>query len=68
MDCERFDGTAANAFVARHFGSRGLGPEGSMVGHPERTLEFSDVDITKTSTDGSSLESDPGTATDAEES
>jgi len=66
MDCERFDETAANAFVARHFGSRGIGPEGSMVGYPERTLEFSDVDVAETSTDGSSLESDPGTATDAE--
>jgi hypothetical protein len=36
MDCDEFDETVANAFVARNFGDRGIGPERSAAPTPRR--------------------------------
>lgn len=45
MDCDTFDETVANAFVAENFGIRGIGPENVLGGYPEGVLEFSDQDV-----------------------
>lgn len=49
MDCDEFDETVANAFVARHFGDRGIGPERLCCPYPGDALDFSDIDVTETS-------------------
>ncbi|MEX1177470.1 MAG: DUF3105 domain-containing protein [Nitriliruptor sp.] len=48
MDCDTFDEDVANAFVARNFGTRGIGPERTFAPYPEDTLEFSDLDVDDT--------------------
>jgi hypothetical protein len=47
MDCDEFDETVGNAFVARHFGERGIGPERLCCPYPDDVLDFSDVDVTE---------------------
>ncbi|MTV25995.1 DUF3105 domain-containing protein [Nitriliruptoraceae bacterium ZYF776] len=51
MDCDVFDETVANAFVAEHFGTRGIGPERTMAPYPEEVLDFSDQDLDDTTSD-----------------
>ena len=64
MDCDEFDETVANAFVARHFGTRGIGPERTLSPYPEGVLDFSDLDVDETTeqeapTDGGEPETVP---------
>jgi hypothetical protein len=54
MDCDEFDETAANAFVARNFGTRGIGPERFF--YPEDTLDFSDLEVDDTSSEEAPLD------------
>jgi hypothetical protein len=60
MDCDEFDETVANAFVARHFGTRGIGPERTFAPYPEDTLDFSDLDVDETAEDEAPLEPEEG--------
>ncbi len=48
MDCDEFDETVANAFVASHFGTRGIGPERTFAPYPEQALDFSDQELDDT--------------------
>ena len=45
MDCDTFDETVANAFVAENFGTRGIGPENVLAGYPDGVVEFSDREV-----------------------
>ena len=43
MDCDEWDETVANGFVAEHYGTRGLGPEApAFAPYPEGVLDFED--------------------------
>lgn len=44
MDCEAWDEDVANAFVAEHYGTRGIAPEGTFGGYPEGAVELVDDD------------------------
>jgi hypothetical protein len=67
MDCDTFDETAANAFVARNFGTRGIGPERTFAPYPESALDFSDLDVDETSEQEAPVgEGDPEMLTDGE--
>lgn len=48
MDCDTWDETVANAFVAEHYGTRGISPERTLGPYPDGTLEFSDRDLDDT--------------------
>jgi hypothetical protein len=67
MDCDTFDETVANAFVARNFGSRGIAPERTFSPYPESALDFSDLEVDETSDQEAPVgEGDPETLTDGE--
>jgi hypothetical protein len=40
VDCERWDETVALAFVAEHFGDRGVSPERSLAPYPDGVVGF----------------------------
>jgi hypothetical protein len=64
MDCDTFDEDVANAFAARNFGTRGIGPERTFAPYPESALDFDDVEVGDTSEAEAPLEPDePDTAT-----
>jgi hypothetical protein len=45
VDCDEWDETVGNGFVARNYGTRGIGPEaGAFAGYPEGVLDISDED------------------------
>ncbi|WP_052666152.1 DUF3105 domain-containing protein [Nitriliruptor alkaliphilus] len=56
MDCDEFDQTVANAFVAQNFGTRGIGPERHH--YPADTLEFSDLDVGDTPSEEAPIDGD----------
>jgi hypothetical protein len=58
MDCDTFDEDVANAFVARNYGTRGIGPERTFAPYPEGALDFSDTDVDDTTEDEAPLEPD----------
>lgn len=67
MDCDTFDETVANAFVARNFGTRGIGPERTFAPYPEGALDFSDIEVGETSDQEAPVgEGDPEMLTDGE--
>ena len=45
VDCDEWDETVGNGFVAEHFGTRGIGPEAAFAPYPDGVLEISDRDI-----------------------
>lgn len=45
VDCDEWSETVANGFVAQHYGTRGIGPEGAFGGYPEGVLEISDREV-----------------------
>ncbi len=58
MDCDTFDEDVANAFVARNFGTRGIGPERTFAPYPEEALDFSDADVDDTTEEEAPVEGD----------
>ena len=44
MDCDTWDEDVANAFVAEHYGTRGIGPEGFYGQYPDGVVEIVDED------------------------
>lgn len=40
VDCETFDRTAADAFLARNFGTRGESPNATLAGYPEEAVQI----------------------------
>ncbi len=43
VDCDEWDETVGNGFVARHYGTRGIGPEAQIFAtYPDGVLEISD--------------------------
>jgi hypothetical protein len=44
VDCDEWDETVANGFVAEHYGTRGIGPEAAFAPYPGGVLEISDRD------------------------
>lgn len=44
-DCEGFDEVIADGFVASHFGTRGVAPEGSLAPYPSGTVELIRPDV-----------------------
>ncbi|MEX1162637.1 MAG: DUF3105 domain-containing protein [Nitriliruptor sp.] len=63
MDCDTFDEDVANAFVARNFGTRGIGPERTFAPYPEEALDFSDAEVDDTTEEEAPIEGDePDTA------
>jgi hypothetical protein len=40
VDCERWDPTVSDAFLATHFGSRGIAPEGHLAPYPAHVLDL----------------------------
>jgi hypothetical protein len=58
VDCDEWDETFANGFVAEHYGTRGIGPENAFGPYPSGVLEVSDRDVE---------ESEPHQPEDAEE-
>jgi hypothetical protein len=40
VDCERWDDTVALAFIAEHFGDRGVSPERSLAPYPDGVVGF----------------------------
>lgn len=44
VDCDRWDEDVANGFVARHYGTRGVGPERDFAPYPDDVLDFADED------------------------
>jgi hypothetical protein len=42
VDCDEWDETVANGFVAEHYGTRGIGPENAFAPYPSGVLEISD--------------------------
>lgn len=51
MDCEEWDEEVANEFVARNFGTRGVGPERTFAPYPEEVLDIEGADIGDTTPD-----------------
>jgi hypothetical protein len=67
MDCDEFDEDVANAFVARNFGTRGIGPERTFAPYPEGALDFSDLDVDDTAESDAPIESDEPDEVDEDE-
>jgi hypothetical protein len=44
-DCDAFDRVIADGFVASHFGTRGVAPEGSLAPYPSGALELIRPDV-----------------------
>lgn len=42
VDCDDWDETVANGFVAEHFGTRGVAPEGHFAGYPRDVLDLTE--------------------------
>lgn len=42
VDCDEWDETVGNGFVAQHYGTRGIGPEAAFGPYPDGVLEISD--------------------------
>jgi hypothetical protein len=67
MDCDTFDEDVANAFAARNFGTRGIGPERTFAPYPTGALDFDDLDVDDTTESEAPLEPDePDTASEDE--
>lgn len=66
MECDEWDETVANAFVAEHFGQRGVAPEAALAGEfPSDILDFDDVDADELSEDDAT--EDPGSGDDEDD-
>lgn len=59
MDCEQWDETVANAFVADHYGTRGIGPERTIAPYPEEVLDFTGRDVDDTTDDEAPVDGEP---------
>ncbi len=65
MDCDEWDETVANAFVAEHYGERGIAPERALAGQfPTDIVDFEDIDEDELIDDDAAEDPDP--AHDAE--
>ncbi|CAN5886031.1 hypothetical protein BH23ACT8_BH23ACT8_00010 [soil metagenome] len=67
MDCDTFDEDVANAFAARNFGTRGIGPERTFAPYPVEALDFSDLDVDDTTDSEAPLEPDEPDTADEDE-
>ncbi len=59
IDCDEWNETAAMGFVAEHYGTRGIAPEGNFAPYPSDVVDFADDDApTTTDSDASTTEPD----------
>lgn len=67
MDCDTFDETVAHAFVAEHYGTRGIAPERDFGRYPEGVLDFSDRDVDDTPSEEAPLDDEPTAPAEGDE-
>ena len=61
VDCDEWDETIGNGFVAQHYGNRGIGPEApGFAPYPDDVLDITDEDVSEDEIDTESdVEEDP---------